>query len=348
MGIVHILKEMFGGIFGIWGEKYERIFSFSPTILAFEEVREERRTFRYLGKEEEEIEQIQEDVKEHRVTAALRLFHTWINHMRKAFENAIRTGFSQIFQEFHILKITRHYGEAIQKIINHCKTNGPDFIRRVGVLLLKYLPKHIQDINESERLHGEDTRTLMAIMNKAKERGGKSAAKAIIALRRAFKGSISKLARIAMKREIKIELRNEKNLEHLAKRLEAVSNKLDSKQKGDHESALKELEQILAEGEHDMSEMFRDAHLIMKRDLLMIMVLLQDDDIIEQFGKENVQRQFLPESPISEGILSLNKLKEKLFEKAHTMANGLGVVVKNLEAIKRAFEVDLQEIRAAA
>ena len=334
---------IFKNLFGIWGEKVERLFSFSPTILAFEGIREGRKTDRYLHIEEQQLGQIQEYVKEHRVSLALKTFTKWMSNMKKAIENAVKGGFTQIFQEFHILKITKHFGESLQKLVVHSRNYGGEFRGRLKRIILTYLPKMIADIEESEKLHGEDTRTYMAIMNKAKSKG---VAKAVIALRRAFKTSMSKLGRIAMRRDIKIELRDEKSLKRLADRLESLSAKLDSEKKQEHEKALQEFEQIMAQGEHDMSEMFRDGHLVMKRDLQYILVLLQDDDIIELYGPEWVQTHFMPEKPINEGLMSMNKLKQSLFEKAHTMANGLGVVTKNLDRIKQEFEVELREAEA--
>ena len=82
------------------------------------------------------------------------------------------------------------------------------------------------------------------------------------------------------------------------------------------------------------SEMFKAAHLIMKRDLILMIMVLTDIDVMEKLGTKWVQIHFMPERPVKQEILSLRVLEKKLSEKAHTLANGLGVVLKGEKAVE--------------
>jgi len=340
-----IIFDIFKNIFGIWGEKFKRFFSFSPTVLAFEERREATKASRYMDISLHEWERISKYVKEHRVSPALKLFTRWIHHLRKAQENEIRLGMSQIFQDFHIIKVMHHLGEVLGKIVTHSKAKGGEFRKRVVSIVAEYVPLVIQDIAQAEKDDGADSQALMAIMNEAKTE--QTTAKGILALRRLWKSRnlFSKLGRFAIRRDIRKELRNEKRLNQLAKRLEHVDKMISSKSAKQHEKALAEFGIIMAEEPEDMKEMFVEGHHVMKRDLLWIMMTLQSDEILELYGSQWIHDQFVPEMQVKAGIIKVEKLKEALFDKAHTMANGLGVVIKNLERIKHEFEADLQESR---
>ncbi len=332
------------GVFGIFGEKWKRLASSFKGFLALEERVEGRRAYYYMHAEKKDLQKIQSNVSEHKVTKALKGIDKWIHEVAKAIEYEIKLGMGQIFQYFHILKITKHFKDVLEKFIEHANTRQKNdtFRLRVDKLAQHILGKMVAAIEQAEKWGGEDVRTIMAIINDSRE---KKPALFIADIRKVFKNeaNISRLGRIPLRLDIKEELRDERKLKAISKKLEALDKRLQSGGKQNYDQVLGEFERILFKGSHDTFEMFKAAHLIMKRDLLLMIMVLADERIMEQLGTKYVQVHFMPEVPIHQRIMKIDELNKKLSEKAHTLANGMGVIVKGERSVENELRVLLQK-----
>lgn len=327
------------GIFGIYGEKWKRFASYFKGFLALEERSEGRRAYYYMHAEKKELRKVQSLVSEHKVSQALKGIKKWHLEIAKAIDKEVKLGMSQIFQYFHILKITNHFVDILGKFVSHARSRGDIFKGRLDAVSQEMTRKMTAAVEQAEAWGGEDMRRLMAVINAAV---GKGPAKFLDAIRMAFKNeqNLSMLGRISLRMDIKKEVLNEKKLDALSKELERLDRRLGANKKGEnYDNMLGEFEKILFEGEHDIEEMFKAAHLIMKRDLMLMVMVLVDKEIMERLGSKWIQVHFMPEKPIHEEELSLEELGKKISDKAHTLANGLGVILKGERTIEQKLKV---------
>lgn len=326
------------GIFGIYGERWKRFASYFKGFLALEERVEGRRAYYYMLAEQKDKAKIQSLVAEHKVTKGMSKYHKWHHDIAKAVDYEIKLGMSQIFQYFHILKIANHMVEVLEKFLSHSRARGDVFKGRLDAVAQHMTHKMVAAVKQAEAWGGEDMKTAMAIINKAAE---KSQANFLTNIRMAFKeenlSTLSTLAsRTALRMNIRKELYDEKRLDALSKQLESLDRTLQTdRNEKNYDRMLGEFERILFEGEHDIEEMFKAAHLIMKRDLILMIMVLVDINVMEQLGAKWIQIHFMPEKPIEEGEMSLKKLEKKISEKVHTLANGLGVILKGERTIEQ-------------
>ena len=327
------------GIFGIYGERWKRFASYFKGFLALEERSEGRRAYYEMIAEKKGLRNIQSLVAEHKVSKAMNRIGRWHHHIAKAVDKEVKLGMSQVFQYFHILKITNHFVDILGKFVSHARLRGDIFKGRLDAVAQEMTRKMAAAVEQAEAWGGEDMRRLMAIINAAV---GKGPAKFLDAIRMAFKNeqNLSMLGRISLRMDIKKEVLNEKRLDALSKELEKLDRRLEANKKGEnYDKMLGEFERILFEGEHDIEGMFKAAHLIMKRDLLLMIMVLVDIEIMKKLGAKWVQIHFMPENPIHKEELSLEELDKKISDKAHTLANGLGVILKGERAIEQKLKV---------
>lgn len=330
-------------IFGIYGQRWQRIASRFPRILSLEQRSEGRRLYSYVHREKKILVKIQEEVIAHRVTKALQEIHKWEGYIRKGTKKGVKLAESQVFQYFHILKATKHFTSALDKFAEHVnrRPKGNTFRARADVLIREAATKMYRAIQAAENEGGRDMKTLMAYMNEELDKKpGDFIANVVTAMKRS--GDISILSKLSLRIDIKKELRDLKSLEKLAKELEALDRKLEkNSSKEDYNQALGKFEALVFMGEHNFEEMFRVAHLVMKRDLLLLIMVASDERIMHQLGLDWVHKHFLPESPFQKTDIEINELNKKLSEKAHTIANGLNVIVKGMDKIRKELELEI-------
>lgn len=330
-----------GWLFGIYGDYWKTITARYPWLNSVAERYLGRRSYTYMHIEETELKRIEEYVEEHRVTSGLHHFTIWMRAIKNAQEKQAHLAERQIFQDFHIAKATHHFTGVLEKFVEMAHTKGGEFQQNVRGLVLSIVPHIKKEMKEAEEWGGIDSRTLMAIMIRAKRKGGNLVTNLRTALK--SRGVISRLGRFAFSGDIRAELKDEQLLESLANRLELLESNLESGREN-HEKLFKDFQTILYTADKDLIEMYKHSHLVMKRDLFLMIMLIEDEQIMEQFGAEWVQKHFMPEHPIDEGILKIEELKQRLADKAHKIANGLGVFIKKEKTLER----DLDRILAKA
>lgn len=330
------------GIFGIWGEYWKTLTARYPGLNSIAERFLGRRAYTYMHTEEKDLKKIEDYVEEHRVTSALRVFTQWIRAIKTAQEKEIKLAERQIFQDFNIAKATNHFIRIFEKFIEEARQKGSgDFQQRVKKIVFSLLPRMKLALKEAEEWGGQDYRTLLALMIRAKRKGGNL----ITNLRTAIKNKqvVSRLGKWPLRMDIRAEVKDINQLESLSKQLESIDEDLESG-KGNKVEMLTKFEKILADADQDIIEMFKASHLIMKRDLLLIILLLDDEEIMQQFGKRWVQQHFMPEHPVEEKELNIEELKNKLAEKAHVIANGLGVFIKEEKLLEKELDTILAKV----
>src|SRR3989338_4245160 len=326
-------------IFGIYSEKWKRFASYFKGFLGLEERLEGRKAYYYMHAEKKELRKIQSLVSEHKVSQALKGIKKWHLQIAKAVDKEVKLGMSQVFQYFHVIKITNHFVEVLGKFVSHARSRGDVFKGRVDAVAQEMTHIMTAAIIKAEKWGGDDLKRLMAIINEALNKGQ---AKFLDELRLAFKeeNNLSLLGKFALRMDIKIEVANERKLEALSVQLERLDKSLEGNRKGEnYDKMLGEFEKILLEGEHDLEKMFKAAHLIMKRDLILMIMVLADKEIMERLGSKWIQVHFMPEKPIHEEEMSLEELGKKISEKAHTLANGFGVILKGEKGIEQKLKV---------
>ena len=342
--IAYKVKNM-GDMFGIYGEKWKHLGAYFPLLLGFEQRWEGRGSIKWVASEEKTWRKIEEEIEQHSVTRAVKDIAKWIKQLKHAEQNEEKEGMNQVFMYFHIVTATKHFEETLAKLINIAIDPAhAQFKDRIKGIVLPLLEKLTNEFKEVEEWGMEDLKFLMAEMNEALEKGQGTF---ITNVRTAFKekniGKFEQIfERLGLRADIKGEYRDRKALMSLTRQLQNLNQKLGSNvTQLKIKQVLSELEVILRKSEHVLISMYRDAHLVMKRDAILMTIILHDQDLIHVLGPKWVQKHFMPEVPIHRAELNVTALEEGLSKKAHGIGNGLNVILKQMKGLQHDFEKEM-------
>ncbi len=346
-----------GNTLGIVGEKWSRFASGFPLFLELEELIEAKHAFQKLYHEQKEGKKIQTEVAEHQVTKAEKDIKKFKNKIAGAVHDEVKLGLSQVFQYFHILKITHHFVQILGGFVDHA--NQPSqkgyqdrqFRERVDILADKFAEKMEHALHEAEKLDKGDISNLMNIINEAAKQDTKNFMGELRTLFKQKGGeslASNLMQRGQLRHEIREELRDINRLKRLSSRLEGLDAKVrqikSAKDRKKANAILSDFEHVFEEADNDLAELFKFAHFIIKRDLLLMMIVLSDESAMEELGQEWISKHFMPEVVITGEKATLKEIAKHLSEKGHTIANGLNVVEKREQAVLN----EVETIRAKA
>ena len=326
------VKQM--GMFGITGEKLRHIRSYSPFLnrwfMSFEGGRAMKDSF--MAEREQEIMETQ--IEAHTVTKGMKTAEKFANRIIKSIHYLEKEALSQIFQYFHINKSVEHFLSILAKLEEHAVTvQDTETRKKVKAICQVYLTKVVKALKEVLAWEDDDYRFILNVINEA---ATKKQADFVKNWRVLFKKRSldSRMAMMLQRREFRVNIKEEYNdinkLKRLSSRLEALDNALGSKK--DVRKNVAKFEQLMAEFEKDVFDMYKSAHTVMRRDLILITLVISDIQIMNELGEDWIQKHFVPEVPVRKMQLSMKKLEQKLGEKAHTIALGLNVVRKEIAA----------------
>lgn len=335
---------------GIVGKKMEHLTGYVPAFTAIAERWEARGAVKYTYRAGKDEEREKEEVAEHEITSAGHTIVVWLHDERKAEEDEGKLGINQIFMYFHCLKVTTHFLSALAKFVEHARQmpakteRNRQFKKRVLALTRKTSSKFVAETEQFKKWMGEDMQFLYAEINAAGEEGtGKFIENWRTRAKR--KEISSRLEMILERRGIRFDIKTEnidrQELERLSTELEEINMLLDRASK--EETSIKEqilvtllnrFENILVKSENTILKMFRAAHQVLMRDLILMAIALTHEGTMEALGKEWVKNYLMPKGAITSEEISIHELEKKLGENAHTIANGLNVVMKEVSGLE--------------
>ena len=341
---------------GIKGEQWKHYFiSSSPFFLRVAEFLNAGKVVRHTRiaeiKEKNEVEH----VELHLVSRAIKEEIQFIKEEGKAESAEGKLGEEEIFMYFHIVKSVAHFVSALDKFLDATQRSTNDvFKRRVRDMSLTIIPKLLQGIKESDREGSDDMKYLYGIINDATEKGS---GEFVASLRTAFKERKVKnrieqmLERRDLRKNIRLQYKFKVDVEHLARELEVIDERLlrgeqVAKAKVKEETynmALNRFQKVLPTEEEDIVQMFRAAHLILKRDIILMAVTLGDERTLKDLGVQWISKNFMPKDSIITANTKITTLEQKLGKKAHIIANGLNVIVKKIKELEPRIENDLNK-----
>lgn len=341
---------------GIKGEQWRHYFlSSSPFFLRIAEFINAGGAVKHPRKAEVHEKKEEEDVKLHYVTRALKEEVEFIKEEGKAEKSEEKLGLEEIFVLFHIVKAVAHFISAMDKFLDATlKSTDRIFKQRVKNMALTIMPKLIKAIKEAEEEGSEDMKFIYGIINDAAEKGtGEFVANLRTALKeKEVKNRIEQiLERRELRKNIRLEYKYEVDVERLAKELEYVDVQLLKDEKVSNEKvkeetyrrALNRFQKALTSAEGEIAQMFRAAHLVLKRDIILMAVVLGDERAMKQLGTKWIRTHLMPNDPIIIDNTKITTLERKLGEKAHTLANGLNVILKKIKDLESKVERTLNE-----
>lgn len=337
-----------GGLLGFTGDRLAHVISMYPL---WEEVGEKWDYSRATGatfSEEKKWGIIEEDVATHHVSDANKVIVQWFKKIRRAEEKSEKGAMLQMFLYYHILKISRHFTTALGKFIiaANKRPHSDQFRIRVDGLSKRVLPKMIAAVQQAENLGGDDMKFFMGEMNDAlKEGAGNFVDNWRTRAKRKKIGSrvVLMLERRAFRSDVTTEYQDMKMLERHAKELEPIDSQLQGNPKEETlKRMLNRFETILNASEKELIEMFKAAHIILRRWLFDVAVILSDEKLMEALGPKWIQRHFMQGS-LSQRITDVRGIEIKLSGKLHGLANALNVHIKEMDALEGDFKRDLAE-----
>ena len=347
---------------GITGEKYKHYFlSSSPFFLRVAEFIRAGGAVRHTRKAEVYEQQEEKDVEFHFVSRAIKEEAQFIREAGMAEKAEENLGLDEIFMYFHIVKAVAHFISALDKFLDATQKSGSDiFKRRVRDMALAIVPKLLKGIKEAENGESEDMRFLYGIINDASEKGS---GQFVMNLRTSFKERRVKnrieqmLERRDLRKNIRRQYTFKVDVERLAKELEVVDLKLlkeEQRKKGRVKEetlnrALNRFQKVLPREEEEIVQMFRAAHLVLRRDIILMAIVLGDEQALKALGTGWVRKHFMPNDPIVADNTKITKLELELGKKVHVIANGLNVIMKKIKELEPRVEITLNRaIKIAA
>lgn len=335
-----------GGLLGFTGERLKHVISRYPLLLKVGEKWDYSRATGNILSEEKKLKKIEEDVETHHVTHAQALIVKWLKNLKNAEEKFEKGEMDQMFLYYHILKITHHFASALGKFIAEAnkRPHNDQFRMRVDDSSRKIIPKLIAATQQAENFGGDDMRFHMAEMNDVLKRG---AAKFVDIWRTKYKtkqiGSrvVLMLRRRAFRAGVNTEYKDMNILKNLAKELELIDEQLSNNPKDKTLiEILNKFDSILIKSEIDIPQMFKSAHILLRRWLFEVGIILSDGKVMEALGPEWIQINYMP-STLNKDIGSLEKLEKELSGKLHDNTNALNVHLKEMKSIENELRRDL-------
>lgn len=332
--------------FGIYGEKWQRIASSFPRILSFEQRSEGRRFYSYVHKEQKTLVKIQDEVTIHQVSKALADINKWSGYVEKGTKKGIKLAESQVFMYFHILKITKHFISVLDKIAEHVskRSKGSDWRAKSDSVMEEVVTRMYKALQDAENEGGKDMKTLMAYMNEELDKKPGDFIANVITSMKNRKG-VSILSRLSLRIDIRVEFRDMKALKDASRQLEAYDREFEKTSSQEKvEKTIDRIATLMLKEGPVFEEMFRVAHLVIKRDLLLLVMVASDERVIHHLGLQWVHQNFLPETPFKKSDVKIAELNRKLSEKAHNIASGLNVIIKGMDRLKTELGLEIKKI----
>ena len=303
----------------------------------------------------------EKDIELHLVSRGINEENKFIKEEEKAEKAEEKLGLEEIFMYFHIIKAVAHFVSAMDKFLDATLNSKSDiFKRRVRDMALAIIPKLIKGIKEAENGMSNDMKFLYGIINDAGEKGS---GEFVANLKTAFKEKRVKnrieqiLERRDLRKNIRLQYQFQVDVERLAKELEVVDLELlkdqavatGSVKQETYDRALNRFQRVLPTEEEEIVQMFRAAHLVLLRDIILMAVVLGDERAMKVLGIKSVRKHFMPNNPVITDNTKITKLELELGKQAHTIANGLNVIMKKIKGLEPSVEMLLNNaIKIAA
>lgn len=297
-----------------WVTRWYGKFIKMPIVLRPEMNTERRKVFRFLRHMRFYVYQkIPKDVlEEHRVTQALDEQTTAERDAKHVVEEEFKLAFNAQVEETLTLKEIADIETAL--LIHESEHGSIGYEAQFGKKVLLILAA----------AQGEDKRVYFTYLEPAiKEAENRGNHKALMAqIKTMGTSQLNTLSAIALRLEIRAASRSLRKI-RADKQLIKHSLAEWDKAKQDKKAAEQHLKNALAEAEIDMETDLHNETLITMRDFLLVLLTLQclndNADNMMQYYRDNV----MPKIPEEEHITDVEKIKEKLAEHAHTLAQGL-------------------------
>lgn len=278
--------------------------------------------------------------KEHKVTAALKEEDKVIKQLKISAAKGYALAFNVSTMDMKVL-------EAVNKLIAvwgmiHAKTRNlptndsmSQEIERLSRHYVELLHKAIKKAEDEER---EEYKDIMIIVNESDKQDHSQFMQAM-RLRFQTLESQSMLAKLAIRLDIRRERSFIARIEALTKRCERLLQEtqlaLRTPKLGGHTFKLiAELGSILKESNEDIQKAFYHAHLIKKRDFLLVLKVIMNTEVLKQLNRKWLIAHFMPGSPVKQKEIEIDKIEDSIAKDFHSIAQALRISLKGLRDLE--------------
>lgn len=337
-----------GKLLGFTGDRLAHVISRYPL---WEEVGEKWDYSRATGatfSEEKIWNVVETDVETHHVSHANKLIVRWLKRLKRSEQKSEKGMMLQMFLYYHMLKISRHFASALGKFIVHAnkRPSNDDFRIKVDVVSKSVVPKSIAAVQQAKNWSGSDMKFFMAEMNEAV--GGGTSKFLDNWRERAKKKKISSRVQLMLERrgfrgDVNVEYQDMNTLKSQAKELEEIDSQISSNPNAKSlNRILSRFESIMSTSGNEIIEMFKAAHILLRRWLFEVGIILSDEEVMRALGPEWIQINYMP-GDLNKKVTDVKEQARELSGKLHTAANALNVHIKEMDALEGDFRRDFAE-----
>ncbi len=332
-----------GKLLGFTGDRLAHVISRYPL---WEEVGEKWDYSRATGatfSEEKIWNVVKTDVDTHHVSHANRQIIRWLKRLKRSEQKSEKGIMLQMFLYYHILKISRHFASALGKFIVHAnkRPSNDDFRIKVDAISKSAVPKSIAAVQQAKKWGGNDMKFFMSEMNEAV---GGGAAKFLDNWReRAKKKNITSRVQLMLERrgfrgDVNVEYQDMNMLKSQAKELEEIDSQISSNPNAKSlNKILSRFESIMSTSGNEIIEMFKAAHILLRRWLFEVGIILSDEGIMRVLGPEWIRIHYMQGS-LNQKITDVKEQARELSSKLHGLTNALNVHIKEMDALEDDFK----------
>jgi len=347
---------------GWWTRYFSTIFK-GPTAIAWKERIEARRLVSAAKHADKLIyETLEREIEQdHKVTHGLKDIDKAKHELKIAIHEAGMLALNSTFSDHLILKAVHKLVESWEESVvlieelrkQHKKAevtfkggaNLDAKLNEVARLFAQYMIKGIKDAEEKQRA---DYQNVMVIIEEAHHEN-KTVFMANIRERFKTIDSQTLLARVALRMDIRREKKFLNLLVKVEEELDSVLGKLKMLIKDTTKASVKKRPNIeydyvriidtyhslIKRARLSIQRVFGTAHLIKKRDFLIMLTVVINAETLKQLNQKWVKAVLVPSDIINKTNTELDEIQVKLEEDLHVLAQGLRIAITDEQKIEK-------------
>ena len=146
----------------------------------------------------------------------------------------------------------------------------------------------------------------------------------------------SSLAKLAISMDIRREQRFFKAIKVVTYECKKVTKRMQREglKPNSMDNYFRQFESFINQSANSIKQVFYYAHLIKKRDFLLMLQIIVNIDVLSQLNRKWASMHFMPEAFVQKKELSLKKIEESISKKFHTIAQALRISISGLEGVE--------------
>lgn len=314
---------------GYYTEYFSTIFK-GVRMTAMKERWETRRVVNNLKKSDHTLyKTLFEDIEQkHRVTKALKEEDSLLKNLQKAAENGDKLIFNVTTEEMTLLK-------TVEKILIELEKFPDSKDKNVIAVEREFVLAVLHALQKAEALNYQEFKWVRNIVALSEDR---DASKFMQAVRLTFqkKDMQTLLAKFATRMEIRRIKTDLIKLGKVPASIRKIGQRLTSKKQNERiKDIVDEFYVDVANIKRYLFDAFHETFLLMKRDSIFLMKILNDLNNLFNFNLKWINQHFMPQQSVKEKNDRIFEIEKKIAKQFHIMAQAFNIMLRKMRDLEK-------------